>query len=327
MKKRRLGKTNMQVTEIGLGTWQVGGVWGQPFDHANAETLLHTAIDNGVNFIDTADVYGNQQSEKAVGKVVRSYNSEIFVATKCGRRFNPHNDNAYTVSGLRAFVETSLQNMGLECIDLIQLHSIPNDTYYRPEIFGLFERLKEEGKIKHLGVSVEKVEQALKAIEYDNVTTVQIIFNMFRHRPSELFFSEAKRRDIGIIARVPLASGLLSGKYDHNTTFKAGDHRLENVNGEQFDKGETFSGVDFQTGLKAVSRLSDHFGEVAMSHIALKWILAFPEVSTVIPGASKLHHLKSNIEASKLPSLSSSDLAFVRKVYEEDIKNSVHHLW
>lgn len=317
----------MMVSEISLGTWQVGGVWGQAFDPKNAERLLRTAIDHGVNFIDTADVYSDGLSEKVVGKVVKSSNAQIFVATKCGRRLNPHHDQAYTNEALRQFVEDSLSNMGLECIDLIQLHCMPTDTYYRPEIFGLFERLKEEGKIHHLGVSVEKVEQALKAIEYANVTTVQIIFNMFRHRPSGLFFEQARKRDIGIIARVPLASGLLSGKYSRETKFEPGDHRRDNVHGALFDRGETFSGVDYEKGLAAVEKLSEYFGERPLSQVALRWILAFEEVSTVIPGASKIDHLLSNLEADKLDPLTAQDMNFVRSVYEQHVMQDVHHLW
>lgn len=327
MKKRRLGKTGMEVTEISLGTWQVGGRWGAPFSHENAEKILHTAIDAGVNFIDTADVYGDGESEKAVGKVVKEYSQEIFVASKCGRKLNPHTDEAYTVAALRKFVEDSLKNMKLEYLDLIQLHCMPNDTYYRPEIFELFDRLKEEGKIRHMGVSVEKVEQAIKAMEYPNVTTVQIIFNMFRQRPSELFFDLAKKNDVGIIARVPLASGILSGKYGLDKTFEPGDHRHDNVHGEQFDRGETFSGVDYETGVKATKKLSNYFGDQNLAQIALRWVLMFDAVSTVIPGASKVEHLRSNIAADKVPDLTAEDMAYVRKVYEDDIKASVHQLW
>lgn len=326
MIKRRLGKTGIEVSEISLGTWQVGGVWGAPFSHENADKILHTAIDAGVNFIDTADVYSDGESEKAVGRVVRQYKEKIYVATKCGRKFNPHNDASYTVSALRKFVEDSLKNMDIETIDLIQLHCMPNDTYYRPEIFELFDRLKEEGKIQHLGVSVEKVEQAIKAMEFDNVTTVQIIFNMFRQRPAELFFDLAKKNDIGILARVPLASGLLSGKYSAATSFEAGDHRQGNRNGEWFDKGETFSGVDYEKGLEAVNALKTHFQGKELAQVALAWILAFEEVSCVIPGASKVEHLVSNLHANEVK-LSDADMAFVTEVYNQYIKAEVHQLW
>ena len=213
MKKRILGKTGFEISEIGTGTWQVGGKWGSDFSHSNADNILNSAIDKGVNFIDTADVYGDGESEKAVGRLVRSRKERIYVATKCGRKLSPHIDKSYQTKELRKFVENSLKNMGLETIDLIQLHCPPTETYYRPEIFEFFSTLKKEGKILNLGVSVEKIDEALKAIEYENVTSVQIIFNMLRQRPSEQFFAEAARKNIGIIARVPLASGLLTGKF------------------------------------------------------------------------------------------------------------------
>ncbi len=246
MKKRILGKTGFEISEVSLGTWQVGGKWGSVFNHENADAILNTAVDNGVNFIDTADVYSDGESEKAVGRLVRSRSERIYIATKCGRKLSPHTDEAYQPKVLRKFVEDSLSNMGLETLDLIQLHCPPTETYYRPEIFELFDSLKKEGKILNLGVSVERVEEAMKAIDYENVTTVQIIFNMMRQRPAEQFFAEAAKYNIGILARVPLASGLLSGKFSVSTTFGKDDHRTFNRNGEAFDKGETFSGVDFR---------------------------------------------------------------------------------
>jgi len=327
MKKRILGKTNIEVAEISLGTWQVGGAWGQEFSHENADKILHTAIDAGINFIDTADVYGDGHSEKAVGRVVKEYSQKIYVATKCGRKLNPHTDASYTTKALRNFVEDSLCNMDLETIDLIQLHCMPNDTYYRPEIFELFDRLKEEGKIQHLGVSVEKVEQAIKAMEYDNVATVQIIFNMFRQRPAELFFDLAKKNNIGILARVPLASGLLSGKYTSLTVFEPGDHRQGNRNGEWFDRGETFAGVDFERGLTAVGALKAYFGDRNLAQMALLWVLQFEEISCVIPGASKVEHLLSNIAADELPRLSEEDMEFVKSIYQQFVKSDVHQIW
>jgi aryl-alcohol dehydrogenase-like predicted oxidoreductase len=244
MNYRLLGKTGYKISEVSLGTWQVGGKWGEEFSKKNAENILHCAIDSGINFIDTADVYSDGLSEHAVGEVVKARKERLYVATKCGRKINPHVSEGYTPAVLQKYVEDSLKNMGMDCLDLIQLHCPPAEVYYRPEIFELFDKLKDQGKIAHLGVSVEKVEEALKAIEYPNVTTVQIIFNMFRHRPAELFFSQAKKRNIGVIARVPLASGLLSGKMTKETTFTKEDHRFFNRNGEAFDKGETFSGVE-----------------------------------------------------------------------------------
>jgi len=257
MKKRLLGKTGFEISEIGLGTWQVGGKWGSVFNHDNADQILNSAIDNGVNFIDTADVYNDGESEKAIGRLIRSRSERIYVTTKCGRKLSPHTDAAYQVKDLRKFVEDSLQKMGLETLDLIQLHCPPTETYDRPEIFDLFTTLKQEGKILNLGVSVETIDEALKAIEYENVTTIQIIFNMLRQRPAEHFFAEAAKKNIGIIARVPLASGLLSGNFSISTKFGKDDHRSFNRKGEVFDKGETFSGIDYATGLETVEEIKN----------------------------------------------------------------------
>lgn len=320
MKTRILGKTGFEISEVGIGTWQVGGKWGTDFSHSNADAILNTAIDNGVNFIDTADVYGDGESEKAVGRLVRSRKERIYVATKCGRKLYPHIDATYQEKELRKFVEDSLKNMGLETIDLIQLHCPPPETYFRPEIFELFDTLKKEGKILNLGVSVEKIDEALKAIEYENVTTIQIIFNMLRQRPSEHFFAEAARKKIGIIARVPLASGLLSGKFSPSTTFGKDDHRAFNRNGEAFDKGETFSGVDYMKGLEVVDKIKKLFSQhTDLSAIALKWILMFPEVSCVIPGISNPNQVLSNILASELPNLSIEQMGHIKRIYEQYI--------
>ncbi len=328
MNYRILGKTGLKISELSLGTWQVGGKWGSGFDDKNAATIINEAIDKGINFIDTADVYENRQSERTVGKIIRARKEEVYIATKCGRFINPHTNENYQPKALREYVEQSLKNTGLERIDLIQLHCPPTEVYYRQEIFEEFEKLKQEGKIAHLGVSVEKVEEALKAIEYPNVCTVQIIFNMFRHRPAELFFQEAKRRNIGIIARVPLASGLLSGKYDTTTTFDSGDHRHFNRKGEAFDQGETFSGIDYNLGLEAVEKLKSIFPKnIALANIALKWILMFEEVSCVIPGISKPDHLHANLETLNIQHLSNQEMEAVEEVYDEFIRASVHHRW
>jgi aryl-alcohol dehydrogenase-like predicted oxidoreductase len=327
MKFRRLGKTGFNVSEISLGTWQVGGKWGEVFNDTNAERILNTAIDSGINFIDTADVYSNGLSEQAIGRLLRTRGERVYVATKCGRQLNPHTNEAYQPAALRKFVEASLKNMNLECLDLIQLHCPPTEVYYRPEIFELFYELKQEGKILHLGVSVEKVEEALKAIEYPNVCTVQIIFNMFRNRPSELFFKEAKRKDIGILARVPLASGLLTGKFGLNSVFSKDDHRNFNINGAAFDKGETFSGIDYSSGLEAVAELKTIFPNQDLAAIALKWILMFEEVSCVIPGASVPEQVMSNLKALDLNELSVEEMLAVDAVYNKYIRNKVHYKW
>jgi aryl-alcohol dehydrogenase-like predicted oxidoreductase len=328
MKYRKLGKTGFEISEISLGTWQVGGKWGDDFSHATAEHILNTAVDSGINFIDTADVYGDGESEKAVGKFVKSRYERIFVATKCGRQLNPHINEAYQPAVLRKFVENSLKNMGLETLDLIQLHCPPTEVYYRPEIFELFDRLKDEGKILNLGISVEKVEEALKGIEYDNVTSVQIIFNVFRQRPAELFFEQAQKKNVGIIVRVPLASGLLTGKFSKQSTFKAGDHRNFNRNGEMFDKGETFSGIDYETGLSAVEELKALFpNQENLAPVALQWILQHEAISTIIPGASRPEQVSANLEALQFPTLTQQQTANINAVYEKYIKKSVHQLW
>ncbi len=328
MKYRKLGKTGFEISEISLGTWQVGGVWGDEFSHENADKILNSALDAGINFIDTADVYGDGESEKAVGRFVKNRSERIYVATKCGRRLNPHTNEAYQPAVLRKFVENSLKNMGLETLDLIQLHCPPSEVFYRPEIFELFDRLKDEGKILNLGISVEKVEEALKGIEFDNVTTVQIIFNTFRQRPSELFFEQTKKKDIGVIVRVPLASGLLTGKFSKQSTFTAGDHRNFNRNGEMFDKGETFSGIDYETGLAAVEELKALFpNQTSLAPIALKWILGFDAVSTIIPGASRQEQVKANVNTLDFPDLNAFQISQMNAIYKKHIKNLVHHLW
>ncbi|WP_395049748.1 aldo/keto reductase [Flavobacterium sp.] len=328
MNYRKLGKTNFNISEIALGTWQVGGKWGSPFNDKTADELINTAIDNGVNFIDTADVYENGLSETAVGRVVRSRSERIYVATKCGRHVNPHVNEGYQPKVLQKFVEDSLKRTGLDTLDLIQLHCPPSEVYFRPEIFELFDRLKVQGKIQNLGVSVEKVDEAMKAIEYPNVTTIQIIFNLFRQKPSEVFFKEAQKRDIGIIARVPLASGLLTGLFDSKTIFGAQDHRNFNRNGEAFDKGETFSGIDYELGLKAVEELKALFpGVTNLAPIALQWILSFDEISCIIPGASKASHVQSNLSVYDLPILTPEKIAVMNQIYEKYIKPEVHPLW
>ncbi|MEA5461366.1 aldo/keto reductase [Arcicella sp. LKC2W] len=328
MKYRKLGKTGFDISEISLGTWQVGGKWGDDFNHETAEGILNAAVDSGINFIDTADVYGDGESEKAVGKFVKSRSERIFVATKCGRQLNPHVNEAYQPAVLRKFVENSLKNMGLETLDLIQLHCPPTEVYYRPEIFELFDRLKDEGKILNLGISVEKVEEALKGIEYDNVTSVQIIFNVFRQRPAELFFEQAQKKNVGIIVRVPLASGLLTGKFSKQSTFTAGDHRNFNRNGEMFDKGETFSGIDYETGLNAVEDLKALFpNQENLAPVALQWILQHEAVSTIIPGASRPEQVSANLDALNFPALTQQQIAYINAVYEKHIKKSVHQLW
>ena len=331
MQHRTLGKTGFSISEISLGTWQVGGKWGEPFNDANADRILDAAVDAGINFIDTADVYGdgNGESERAVGRLLRRRRGErIYVATKCGRRVQPHVNADYQPAALRSFVEDSLRRLQVDALDLVQLHCPPPEVYYRPEIFELFDRLRDEGKILNLGVSVEKVEEGLKAIEFANVTTLQVIFNMFRQRPAELLFPEAARREVGLIVRVPLASGLLTGKFSAHTTFGPDDHRNFNRDGAAFDRGETFAGVDYETGLAAVEELKKLFPDQPnLAPVALRWVLAFPEVSCVIPGASRPEQLISNLRTEQVPALTAAQLAAVRAVYDRLLRPQVHQRW
>lgn len=317
----------MNVSELGLGTWQVGGRWGAPFDPVNAERVLRRAMEGGINFIDTADVYSDGESEKAVGQFVRTCGQPMFIATKCGRQLSPHVADAYTPTAMRNFVEASLSRLGLERIDLIQLHCPPTAVYYRPEIFETFDRLREEGKIAFLGVSVEKVEEGLKAIEFENVRSVQIIYNLFRLRPRERFFGEAARRDVAVIVRVPLASGLLTGNYHLATTFAPGDHRNFNRHGAAFDKGETFSGVPYEVGLDAVERLRNIFPNVPIHQAALRFTLDTPGVTTVIPGASNPKQIEDNLRAVEMPSLTAEQMQQASDLYDERIRSHVHALW
>jgi aryl-alcohol dehydrogenase-like predicted oxidoreductase len=328
MNYRILGKTGFKVSEISLGTWQIGGRWGDNFDEKTAIDTLNRAVDLGVNFIDTADVYNGGLSEKVIGKLLKERKEEIKVATKCGRRLNPHVADGYNRENIRGLVHDSLNNMQMEALDLIQLHCPPTEVYRRNEAFEALDELKKEGKILHYGVSVEKVEEALMAIKNPNVETVQIIFNMFRQKPAEVFFEEAKKKNVGVIVRVPLASGLLTGKFTKTTSFESGDHRFFNRNGEAFDKGETFSGVDYNTGVEAAEELKKVFGgNENLAHYALRWILMFDAVSCIIPGASKVSQAESNVEGSTLPALTEEQMSKVKEVYNKYFKQQIHHLW
>jgi aryl-alcohol dehydrogenase-like predicted oxidoreductase len=328
MKKRRLGKTGFEISEIGLGTWQLGGRWGDPFDEKLADRVLSQAVESGVNFFDTADVYSDGLSEKALGKFLKNHHEGVFVATKCGRWLSPHVSSAYTPAALEAFVDDSLRRLGIETLDLIQLHCPPTEVYYRPEIFELFDQLRKKGKIRNLGVSVEKVEEGLKALEYDNVTTVQIIYNLVRQRPAERFFALAREKDAGILVRVPLASGLLSGKMSSSTQFSPADHRNFNRDGKAFDKGETFAGLDFATGLEVVEEFKRIFpSEPGLAAWALRWILMAEEVSCVIPGASRPEQVTDNLRASELRPLTPAEMQAVKSLYERKVRPLVHQLW
>ena len=327
MQYRELGHTGWQVSTISFGAWAIGGSWGS-VDDDRSLAALHRAVDLGVNFIDTADVYGDGRSERLVARLRRERSETIYIATKAGRRLNPHTSEGYNRENLTAFVERSLRNLATDAIDLLQLHCPPNEVYYRPEVFAALDDLVAAGKLRHYGVSVKSPEEGLKAIDYPNVQSVQIIFNMLRHRPAELFFREAKRRKVGILARVPLASGLLTGKMRADTTFEPEDHRRFNRHGEMFDVGETFAGVDYETGLRAVEDLKAICPSgMSLVQFALRWILMFDAVTCAIPGAKRPEQVEANCSASDLRPLSGETMAAVRRVYDRDIRQQVHYRW
>jgi aryl-alcohol dehydrogenase-like predicted oxidoreductase len=327
MRYRELGRTGWRVSAVSFGGWAIGGAWGQ-VDDAESLAALHRAVELGVNFFDTADVYGDGRSERLIAQLRREHKGKIYIATKAGRRLNPHTAEGYNRKNLTAFVERSLKNLDTETIDLLQLHCPPTEVYYRPEVFGVLDDLVKSGKIRYYGVSVEKVEEALKAIEFPNVQSVQLIFNMFRHRPAELFFEQAKKCKVGILARVPLASGMLTGKLKSSSTFSPDDHRQFNRHGEQFDRGETFSGVDYEVGLKAVKELKAICPtSMTMVQFALRWILMFDAVTCTIPGVKRPSQAEENFAAADLPALSEKTMSDVRAIYDSRIRELVHHYW
>ena len=328
MERRALGRTGWRISPISFGAWGIGGdAWGSTDDDESMR-VLHRAVDLGVNFIDTADVYGDGHSERLIAQLRRERSEEIIVATKAGRRLSAQVAADYNRKNLTAFVERSLANIDTAAIDLLQLHCPPSEAYEMPELFGILDDLVAAGKVRYYGVSVEKVDDALRAIEYDGVQSVQIIFNMFRLKPSERFFAAARARKVGILARVPLASGLLSGKLRPDSKFADGDHRAFNRHGEAFDQGETFSGVDYDIALEAVEKLKPLVPHGAtMAQLALRWILSFPEVTAAIPGAKKVTQVDENVRAADLPPLSDAAMARVRDVYDRSIRPSVHERW
>ena len=327
MKYRKLGRTGWKISEISFGSWAIGGTWGKVKDKDSLEAL-HKALDLGVNFFDTADVYGDGRSERLLAKLKKERAEIFYIATKAGRRLNPHIAGGYNRKNLTSFIERSLKNLNTDSIDLLQLHCPPTEVYYMPEVFGILDDLVNEGKLKYYGVSVEKVEEALKAIEYPNVQSVQIIFNVFRQRPADLFFEQAKKKKVGIIARVPLSSGMLTGKFKKNSKFEKDDHRKFNRHGEAFDRGETFSGIDYNLSLKAVDELKRICPKtMTLSQFALKWILMFDAISCTIPGAKNKFQVEENVKSSELSSLSPKTLKNVKSIYSQFIKDSVHHYW
>ncbi len=328
MEYRRLGKTGHDVSAVGFGAWAIGADWGEVTEDG-AMAALHAAVDAGVTFFDTADVYGDGRSERLLARLKRERpEAELVIATKAGRRLDPHVAAGYTPASIEAFVDRSLANLETDALDLVQLHCPPTEVYYDPDLFAGLDDLVAKGKVRHYGVSVEKVEEALKAIEYPNVASVQIIFNVFRQRPAGLFLREAAARDVGVIARVPLASGLLTGKMTRDTTFAADDHRNYNIEGQAFDRGETFAGVDFERGLDAVDELGALVPDGwSMVDLSLRWILDHAEVSTVIPGAKNPDQARANAAAADLPPLAGEATERIAALYERHFVPQVHHRW
>ncbi|KPC53682.1 aldo/keto reductase [Amantichitinum ursilacus] len=326
MQQRQFGKTGWSVSEIGFGAWAIGGSWGDVSDR-DAEAALNAALDAGVTFLDTADVYGDGRSERLIARVLKSRGRDgVVVATKAGRKINPHVSAGYTPAALEGYIDASLRNLEVDALDLLQLHCPPTDVFYRPEIFAALDQLVSKGKLKAYGVSVEKVEEALKALEYP-ISSVQIIFNMFRQRPTEHFFERAQAQQVAIIARVPLASGLLTGKLTAQSSFAREDHRNFNRHGEAFDVGETFSGVPYDVGLQAVEELRAITGNIPLAQLALRWILMFDAITVAIPGAKNPSQAQSNAAAAALPPLSAEQMAAVKQVYDTHIKPHVHQRW
>lgn len=327
MQYRELGRTGWAVSTVSFGAWAIGGTWGQVDDNESL-AALHRAVELGVNFFDTADVYGDGHSERLIKELRNEHGDSIKIATKAGRRLDPHTAEGYNRENLTAFIERSLENLGMDALDLVQLHCPPTEVFYMPEVFGMLDDLVRDGKIRYYGVSVEKVEEALKAIEYPNVQTVQIIFNMFRHRPAELFFEQARKRKVGILARVPLASGMLTGKLNQTSQFEKDDHRHFNRYGEAFDRGETFSGVDYDTALLAVDELKVICPEgMSLAQFALRWILSFDAVTCTIPGGKRPSQVEENVSVADMPDLSDKTMAEVLAIYDRHIRGLVHHYW
>ena len=326
MNHRMFGKTGRRVSEIGLGTWQLGARWGDPFDEAKALEILQAGYECGIDLIDTADIYNNGGSERAIGNFLARHRDHFFVVTKCGRGLDPHTAEGYTPENTERFIDQSLERLGMEQLDLVLLHCPPSSVYQKDELFAGLDKLVQKGKIAHYGVSIEKVSEGLRAMEYP-ISAIEVIFNMFRLKPAEELFPAAQARQIGILARVPLASGLLTGRYTKDTRFGQNDHRSYNRNGEAFDKGETFSGVDYEQELRAVAELKKLFGTEDLIPYALRWILMREAVSAVIPGASRPEQVRANVKAAQLPALSPEQMEGVRAIYDRYIRASVHPNW
>ncbi|MBR2287555.1 MAG: aldo/keto reductase [Clostridia bacterium] len=326
LSERTLGKTGRKVSEIGLGTWQLGTKWGDPFNREEALRILRAADESGITFIDTADVYNGGKSEETIGEYIASRPDHFFVTTKCGRRLSPHTADMYTPEAVAGFIEDSLRRMRLEKLDLILLHCPPTPVYARDDIFSELERQKKMGKIAAFGVSIEKVEEGIRAMDYD-IAAMEVIFNMFRLKPLDTLFPMAKEKNVGIIARVPLASGLLTGKYTKDTVFGPKDHRSYNREGASFDKGETFSGVPYDLGLQAADEIKRALGTEDLAPLAIRWVLMHEAVSVVIPGASRASQVADNVRAALLPPLSEEQMAKVAAIYDDLLRDVIHPQW
>jgi aryl-alcohol dehydrogenase-like predicted oxidoreductase len=327
MEYRELGRTGWKVSTVSFGAWAIGGTWGEVSDKESL-AALNRAVDKGVNLFDTADVYGDGHSERLLAQLRRQRKEAFYVATKAGRRLNPHVAAGYNRQNLTAFVERSLKNLQVEAIDLLQLHCPPMEVYYTPEVFGVLDDLVAAGKLRYYGVSVEKVEEALKAIEYPGVQSIQIIFNIFRQRPSDLLFAEARRRKVGILARLPLSSGMLSGKFTRTSTFAPDDHRTFNRHGEAFDRGETFSGIEYETALRLVDELRPLVPPgTSMAQMALRWILMAPAVTCAIPGAKRPTQVEENAVAADLPPIPEAAMKAIDALYQQQVRPLVHQYW
>ncbi len=321
-----MGKTGRSVSEIGLGTWQLGTRWGDPFNRQEALKILETAEENGITFIDTADVYNGGKSEETIGEYLSAHPGRFYVTTKCGRRLNPHTAEMYTPEAVAGFIDGSLRRMKLERLDLILLHCPPTSVYRRDDIFGELEKQKKAGKLADYGVSIEKAEEGVQAMEYD-IAAMEVIFNMFRFKPLDRLFPLAAEKNVGVIARVPLASGLLTGRYTKDTVFGPQDHRSYNRDGAAFDKGETFSGIPYDLGLEAVEALKKAFGTADLAPYAIRWVLMHPEVSVVIPGASRASQVTANVKAAELPALTEEQMNAVKEIYDRYLRQIVHPQW
>lgn len=326
MKQRTLGKTGRAVSEIGLGTWQLGTKWGEPFNKEEAWKILEAAEAAEISFIDTADVYNGGRSEETIGEYVAAHPGKFYVATKCGRRLKPHSAEAYTPAAIAGFVEDSLKRLRLERLDLVLLHCPPSPVFARDDVFAELERQKRLGKIADYGVSIEKVSEGLQAMEYD-VSAIEVVFNMFRLKPLDALLPRAAEQNVGVIARVPLASGLLTGRFSADTVFGPRDHRSYNREGASFDKGETFSGVPYELGLEAVEALKQLFGTERLAPIAIRWVLMHPEISVVIPGASRAAQVRDNVRAAQLPPLTEEQMQAAARIYDQYLRQIIHPQW